>query len=68
MNEHQVIIGETTYGGKEELRKQDDAVIDYGSLIYIALQRASTAREAIKLMTNLMERYGYASTGEWLFQ
>ncbi len=64
MNEHQVIIGETTYGGRKDLHHQDDAVIDYGSLIYITLQRASTAREAIKIMAELMEKYGYASEGE----
>ncbi|NWJ52834.1 MAG: C69 family dipeptidase [Bacteroidetes bacterium] len=64
MNEYQVAIGETTYGGREELQKQPGAVVDYGSLIYIALQRSKTAREAIKVMTNLVAEYGYASEGE----
>jgi len=63
MNEHQVAIGETTYTGRPEL--QDTlGKIDYGSLMYIALQRAKSAREAIKIMTNLAEEYGYNSTGE----
>jgi hypothetical protein len=52
MNEHQVIIGETTYGGRKELLHQEGAILDYGSLIYITLQRAKTAREAIKIMPN----------------
>ena len=64
INEHQVAIGETTYGGREELSKQPGAVMDYGSLIYIALQRSKTAREAIEVMTSLVEKYGYASSGE----
>ena len=65
MNEHQVSIGETTYGGREELAKKDtNAIIDYGSLMYITLQRAKTAREAIKVMTTLVDKYGYYSTGE----
>ncbi len=64
MNEHQVAIGETTYGGKSELGKQDGAIMDYGSLIYIALQRSKTAREAIKTIDYLMQKYGYASSGE----
>jgi len=64
MNEFQVAIGETTYGGREELGKQEGAVMDYGSLIYVALQRAKTAREAIKVMTDLVDKYGYASSGE----
>ncbi len=64
MNEWQVAIGETTYGGREELAKQEGAIMDYGSLIYVALQRAKTAREAIKVMTDLVEKYGYASSGE----
>ena len=63
-NEHQVSIGETTYGGRKELHHQDGAIMDYGSLIYIALQRSKTAREAIKLMTDLMDKYGYYSEGE----
>ncbi len=64
MNEFQVAIGETTYGGREVLFKQSGAIMDYGSLIYIALQRAKTAREAIGVMTDLVEKYGYASEGE----
>ncbi len=63
MNENQVAIGETTYGGREEL-VDTTAVVDYGSLIYIALQRATSAREAIKIMAELMAQYGYASEGE----
>lgn len=63
MNEYQVTIGETTFGGREELADQD-GIIDYGSLIYIALQRAKTAREAIKIMTDLVAEYGYYSGGE----
>ncbi|MDD2292870.1 MAG: C69 family dipeptidase [Bacteroidales bacterium] len=63
MNEHQVIIGETTWGGLPEFR-DPDAVTDYGSLIYITLQRAASAREAIKIFTSLADRYGYASSGE----
>lgn len=62
MNEHQLAISETTYGGRPELEGQ--GVIDYGSLIYITLQRAKNAREAIKVMSELIERYGYASSGE----
>jgi dipeptidase len=63
MNEHQVAIGETTYTGRTEL--QDTlGLIDYGSLMYIALQRARTAREAISIMTGLATEYGYYSTGE----
>lgn len=64
MNEYQVAIGETTYGGREELQKQPGAIVDYGSLIYIALQRSKTARQAIKVMTDLVAEYGYASEGE----
>lgn len=64
MNEFQVAIGETTFGGREELGKQSGAIMDYGSLIYVALQRAKTAREAIEVMTSLVEKYGYASSGE----
>lgn len=63
MNEYQVTIGETTFGGREELA-DPDGIIDYGSLIYIALQRAKTAREAIKIMTDLVAEYGYYSGGE----
>lgn len=57
-------IAETTFGGLEELGSQPGAIIDYGSLIYIALQRARTAREAIQVMTDLVGQYGYASEGE----
>jgi len=64
MNEHQVAIGETTYGGREELAEQPGAIMDYGSLMYIALQRAKTAREAIRVISELMDTYGYASSGE----
>jgi dipeptidase len=65
MNEHQVSIGETTYGGREELAVKDtNAIIDYGSLMYITLQRAKSAREAIKIMGTLVDKYGYYSTGE----
>ena len=63
MNEHQVAIGETTYGGKRELR-DSTGIVDYGSLMYITLQRARTAREAIKIMGELVAEYGYASSGE----
>ena len=63
VNEHQLAIGETTYGGREELW-EGDGIIDYGSLIYLALQRAKNAREAIKVMTELMSKYGYVSEGE----
>lgn len=63
INEYQVSIGETTYGGREEM-VDTTATIDYGSLMYLALQRAKTAREAIKVMTTLAEKYGYLSEGE----
>jgi dipeptidase len=63
MNEHQVAISETTYGGRSELR-DPNGIMDYGSLIYIALQRAKNAREAILIMTSLVEEYGYYSSGE----
>jgi dipeptidase len=62
MNEHGVVIAESTFGGREELA--GSGMIDYGSLIYIALQRSKTAREAIKVMTSLVKTYGYASEGE----
>ena len=62
MNEHQLCIGETTWGGRPELEVGEG--IDYGSLIYIALERCKTAREAIKCMTDLVAEYGYASSGE----
>ncbi len=63
MNEHQVAIGETTYGGRSELR-DTTGLIDYGSLMYITLQRARTAREAINIMGELVAEYGYYSSGE----
>ncbi len=63
INEFQVTIGETTYGGREEM-VDPTGILDYGSLIYIALQRSKTAREAIKVMTTLVETYGYNSEGE----
>ncbi|MEE4292913.1 MAG: C69 family dipeptidase [Xanthomonadales bacterium] len=63
MNEHQVAIGETTFGGREELEK-GNGIIDYGSLMFIALERAKTAREAIRVMTDLVAEFGYASSGE----
>ncbi len=63
MNECQLAIGETTYGGLEDLYKPN-GIIDYGSLIYLTLQRASNAREAIKTMAELLATYGYASEGE----
>jgi dipeptidase len=64
MNEYQVAVGETTYGGREELGTQTGAIVDYGSLMYLALQRAKSAREALKVMTELVAEYGYASSGE----
>lgn len=63
INEYQVTVGETTFGGREEM-VDSTGIIDYGSLIYIALQRSRTAREAIKTMTTLAETYGYNSEGE----
>ena len=63
MNEYQVTIGETTFGGRTELI-DTTGIIDYGSLIYIGLQRSRTAREAIKIMTELVQQYGYYSSGE----
>lgn len=63
INEHQVSIAETTFGGREEL-VDTTGILDYGSLIYIALQRSKTAREAIDVMTDLVKKYGYASEGE----
>lgn len=63
MNEHQVSITETTFGGREELW-ETGGIIDYGSLIYIALERATSAREAITIMTALVDEYGYCSEGE----
>ena len=63
MNEHQVLIGESTWGGRPEFM-DTTAILDYGSLIYITLQRAKTARQAIEIFTSLADEYGYASSGE----
>ena len=63
MNEHQLIIMETTFGGRPNLENKD-GIMDYGSLIYVTLQRARTAREAIRVMDQLVQTYGYASEGE----
>ena len=63
MNEHQVAIGETTFGGRSELM-DSLAIVDYGSLMFLTLQRSSSAREAIKVMFELVTEYGYASSGE----
>ncbi len=63
MNEFQVTIAETTYGGREDM-VDPTGLIDYGSLIYIALQRSKNAREAIKVMTTLAQTYGFCSEGE----
>ena len=63
MNEHSLIIAETTYGGRAEL-EDPNGTMDYGSLIYIALQRAKTAREAIAVIADLAATHGYASSGE----
>ena len=63
MNEHQVAITESTFGGRPEL-EDTTGIMDYGSLIYIGLQRAKSAREAIKVMTDLVAEYGYRSSGE----
>ncbi len=63
INEWQVTIGETTFGGREEM-VDTTGILDYGSLIYIALQRSKSAREAIQVMTSLVEQYGYCSEGE----
>ncbi len=63
MNEWGLIITETTYGGRHELYNPE-GIIDYGSLIYITLQRAKTAREAIDTIVSLANTYGYASEGE----
>lgn len=62
MNEHGLTISESTWGGRPEL--EGSGLVDYGSLIYITLQRARNAREAIKVMTDLVKTYGYASSGE----
>jgi dipeptidase len=63
MNEHQVAIGETTFDGRPELH-DTTGIVDYGSLMFLALQRAGTAREAIMVIAELVEQFGYASTGE----
>ena len=63
MNEHSLIITETTFGGRKEL-KDKKGIMDYGSLIYITLQRAKTAREAIDVIVELANKYGYGSSGE----
>lgn len=63
MNEHQLAIGESTFDGRSELF-DSTGIVDYGSLMSLALQRAKTAREAIKVIADLVEEYGYASTGE----
>lgn len=63
MNEHQLAITESTFGGREEL-VNNEGIMDYGSLIYITLQRAKTAREAIQVMTDLVREHGYRSGGE----
>jgi dipeptidase len=63
MNEHQLAIGETTFGGRNELRNPK-GLLHYFTLMHLALQRAKTAREAIKVMASLVEEYGYASSGE----
>ncbi|MBC8343957.1 MAG: C69 family dipeptidase [Bacteroidetes bacterium] len=64
MNEHQLTIGETTYGGRKELSNFHSGIVDYGNLMFIALQRAKTAREAIQVMAGLFDEYGYYSSGE----
>ena len=63
INEYQVTIGETTFDGRPELQ-DTTGIVDYGSLMFLALQRSKSAREAIKVMAELVEAYGYASTGE----
>ncbi|MDP3451342.1 MAG: C69 family dipeptidase [Bacteroidales bacterium] len=63
MNEYQLVIGESTWGGVKS-QFDPEGILDYGSLIYLALQRSKTAREAIKVITELADKYGYASTGE----
>jgi dipeptidase len=66
MNEYQVTIGESTWGGRQELWHQKGAIMDYGSLMYVALQRAQNARHAIRLIAQLVDEYGYYSEGESL--
>ncbi len=63
MNEHQLIIAESTFGGRSELF-DPNGIMDYGSLIYVALERCKTAREAIKVIVDLANTYGYYSSGE----
>lgn len=63
INEHQVALGETTFGGRTELI-DPTGIIDYGSLMFLALERSTSAREAIKIMADLVEEYGYGSDGE----
>jgi dipeptidase len=63
MNEHQVAIGESTYGGRKEL-EDSTGIIDWGSIMFLGLQRGKTAREAIKVMVELVEQYGYYSSGQ----
>ena len=62
MNEFQVVLGKTTFGGRPELQ-QTAAIVDYGSLMYTTLERARTAREAIQIMGDLVAEYGYAQRG-----
>ena len=64
INEHALTIGETTFGGLKDLAKQPGAIMDYGSLIWVTLQRAKTASEAITIMDKLVQEFGYASDGE----
>ncbi len=64
MNEYQVAVGETTFGGLDSLSAQPGAILDYGSLMRVGLQRSKTVREMIRVMTELVEQYGYASGGE----
>lgn len=64
INEHQLAIGETTYGGRDELAKEIEGGIDYGSYIYLTLQRAKNAREAIQVLAGFMSQYPYHSEGE----
>jgi len=64
MNEHQVSIGETTFGGRKEYSEGQSGTVDYGSLMYIVLERAKTAREGIQVMADIITEYGYYSEGE----
>ena len=63
MNEHGLTIAESTWGGRHEL-EDTTGIMDYGSLIYVTLERATNAREALKIMTDLVAEYGYHSSGE----